>query len=112
MVAGQRYNVILEAWTKSIRKDSTKDDDPVHVFGVQPSVRLGFMEETKSEQELISDAVEAAQEADIVICVLGLNDEWESEGYDRKCMELPGAQDELIWRLLKESGDPEKDHGG
>jgi beta-glucosidase len=40
--------------------------------------------------------------------VLGLNDEWESEGYDRKSMELPGAQDKLVWRLLKDSGNPEK----
>jgi beta-glucosidase len=108
MIAGQKYRVKLEAWTKLIGKEGTKDDDPVHVFGVQPSVRLGFMEETKSEEELISDAVEAAKEADIVICVLGLNDEWESEGYDRKSMGLPGAQDELVWRLLKECGNREK----
>lgn len=108
MLAGEPHTVRLEASTKAIPKGSTTDDDPIHVFGVQPSVRLGFMEEVKSETQLIDDAVLAATEADIVIVIIGLNDEWESEGYDRSSMLLPGAQDELVWRLLEESGKGEE----
>ncbi len=44
-------------------------------------------------------AVEAAARADAVIVVAGLNKEWESEGFDRVDMRLPGRQDELIARV-------------
>lgn len=109
MVAGKKYEVRIEASTKVPETNITLGDkDPVHVFGVQPSVRLGFMEEVKSEEDLIADAVKAARDADVVVCVLGLNDEWESEGYDRSSMSLPGSQDKLIWSLLAKEGIKEK----
>ena len=41
-------------------------------------------------------AVDAAAEADVAIVVVGTNDDWESEGWDRAVLELPGQQDELI----------------
>jgi beta-glucosidase len=37
-----------------------------------------------------------AAEADIALLLVGTSDEWESEGHDRRGMDLPGAQDELI----------------
>ncbi|CZR52316.1 related to beta-glucosidase [Phialocephala subalpina] len=103
IVAGEKYEITIEASSKSIPKGSVTDDDPIHVFGVQPSVRIGFMEQQKSDEEMIADAVAAAKDADVVVCVIGLNDEWESEGYDRQSMSLPGSQDALIWALIKES---------
>lgn len=109
MVAGQKYKIRLEAASKPIEKGAVTEDDPIHVFGIQPSVRLGYLEQVKSQDDLISAAVSAAKEADIVVVVLGLNAEWESEGYDRKDMDLPGSQDELVYRLLSESGGGEKD---
>lgn len=103
MVAGERYEVTIEASSKTIPKGSTTDDDPIHVFGVQPSVRIGFMEQQPTNQQMVADAVKVAKEADVVVCVIGLNDEWESEGYDRQSMSLPGTQDELIWALARGS---------
>ncbi len=44
----------------------------------------------------VREAVELAAEADLAIVVVGTNDDWESEGYDRDTLELPGRQNELI----------------
>ena len=50
--------------------------------------------------ELLERAVAAAAEADAVVLVVGTTGEWESEGHDRSSMDLPGAQDELVRRVL------------
>ncbi len=47
----------------------------------------------------MADAVALAQHADVAIVVAGLNSEWESEGFDRMDMNLPGAQNELIEKV-------------
>ena len=44
----------------------------------------------------MAGAVDAAAEADAAIVIVGTNDDWESEGWDRTALELPGLQDELI----------------
>jgi beta-glucosidase len=44
----------------------------------------------------VAEAVEVAAAADLAIVIVGTNADWESEGYDRDSMELPGRQDELI----------------
>jgi beta-glucosidase len=41
-------------------------------------------------------AVAAAADADVVIVVVGTTPEWESEGFDRRTLDLPGKQNELI----------------
>ena len=41
----------------------------------------------------------AAAAADVSIVIVGTNDDWESEGWDRAELELPGRQDELISRV-------------
>ena len=43
--------------------------------------------------------MELAKRCDAAVIVAGLTPEWESEGFDRKDMKLPGAQDELIARV-------------
>lgn len=40
-----------------------------------------------------------AKEADAVIAVVGLNADWETEGYDRTTIALPGRTDELITKI-------------
>ena len=44
----------------------------------------------------IAKAVEAARDADAAVVVVGLNQDWETEGEDRATMDLPGRQDELV----------------
>jgi beta-glucosidase len=50
-------------------------------------------------EDPISTAETIAREADVVVVVAGLTNEWESEGYDRVDMRLPGDQDLLISRI-------------
>jgi beta-glucosidase len=47
----------------------------------------------------IDDAATLAARSDVAIVFAGLNDEWESEGYDRSDMELAGDQVELIGKV-------------
>ncbi|KZO92432.1 glycoside hydrolase family 3 protein [Calocera viscosa TUFC12733] len=74
---------------RSIEKG--KDDGPSPNAGV----RLGGYP-ILDEEEGIHDAVEIAKAADAVIVVVGLNGDWESEGYDRKTLELPKRTNDLV----------------
>lgn len=46
--------------------------------------------------DLFERAVAAAAAADVAVVVVGTNDEWETEGFDREVMDLPGRQDDLV----------------
>lgn len=50
--------------------------------------------------ELITEAVQAAKEANIAVLFLGLPDAFESEGYDRTHMRLPDCQSALLEAVL------------
>ena len=63
-----------------------------------PGVRLGGAE-VQDSNELLQRAVDLAKDADYVIAVVGLNADWETEGYDRTTLALPGRTDELIERV-------------
>ncbi len=53
--------------------------------------------------DLLNDAVRVATSADVSIVVVGTNDDWECEGWDRATLDLPGEQDELIRRVAAAS---------
>jgi beta-glucosidase len=61
------------------------------------SLRISHMPPTSVDP--MAAAVALAKRADVAIVVAGLNSEWESEGFDRVDMELPGAQNELIEKV-------------
>jgi len=63
-----------------------------------PGVRLGGAE-VQDPDELMSSAVSLAKDADAVIAVVGLSADFESEGYDRTTLALPGRTDELISKV-------------
>ena len=46
--------------------------------------------------EALPRAVAAAADADVAIVIVGTTHEWESEGFDRRTLALPGQQDQLI----------------
>ncbi|MBG0564046.1 glycoside hydrolase family 3 C-terminal domain-containing protein [Actinoplanes aureus] len=54
-----------------------------------------------SPEELITEALNAAQGADAVVLVLGLAENAESEGFDRATIALPGDQLRLLARLAE-----------
>jgi beta-glucosidase len=49
----------------------------------------------------VERAVDLARGADAAIVVVGTDEEWESEGYDRETMDLPAGQDELVARVAE-----------
>lgn len=51
--------------------------------------------------DLVADAVDVAATADVTIMIVGTSNEWESEGWDRDTLQLPGRQDELIARVAE-----------
>jgi beta-glucosidase len=51
-------------------------------------------------EDPISDAVKLAKISDAVVLFAGTTDEWESEGFDRNDMGLPGEQSKLIESIL------------
>ncbi len=61
------------------------------------------LKDDRSKEELIKEAVEKAKGADYVIYVGGLNksDYQDCEGHDRKTMDMPYAQNELMDALVK-----------
>jgi beta-glucosidase len=56
-------------------------------------------------EDEIRIAVEEAARADLVVLIVGTNDEVESEGWDRTSLRLPGRQDELVERVLAVAPD-------
>ncbi len=62
------------------------------------SVALGH--QPPHSAHMIADAVELAKRSDVAVVIAGLNGEWESEGFDRVDMKLPGGQDELIRQVV------------
>jgi beta-glucosidase len=62
--------------------------------------RLGSCQKINPDQA-IDSAVSLATQADAVLFLGGLSPEWESEGFDRPNLKLPGRQDEVITRLAE-----------
>jgi beta-glucosidase len=58
------------------------------------SLRIGC--ELPEPEDLLQRAVNLAAQSDVALVFAGLNDEWESEGFDRLDMKLPEPQGELI----------------
>lgn len=80
----------------------TQVDDLVSELSKDPHVAevtyaQGFsLEDDTIDQSMIDEAVEAATNADYAIVMAGLPDRYESEGFDRMHMDIPGNQSALI----------------
>lgn len=53
------------------------------------------------DDEEIRNAAELAAKHDKAVLIIGLNGEWETEGYDRENMDLPKRTNELVRAVLK-----------
>ncbi|WP_066586744.1 beta-glucosidase family protein [Cellulomonas timonensis] len=56
----------------------------------------GWRPVVDSPADLIAEAAALAREADVAVVVVGTNEDVESEGFDRRDLRLPGAQDDLV----------------
>jgi beta-glucosidase len=59
--------------------------------------------EPPAVEDTVLVASKLAATCDVAIVVVGTNDDWEAEGYDRSTIALPGRQDELIAEVAKVS---------
>ena len=69
--------------------------------GSVTGINIGAMAPVIGDQ--VSDAVDTAARCDASILIVGTNDDWESEGWDRTDISLPGEQDRLIREVAKVS---------
>ncbi|KAK7679614.1 hypothetical protein QCA50_017325 [Cerrena zonata] len=95
--AGVAHSIYVEYC--NVRAPADTDPDEA-IMDSNPGVRLGGAE-VQSPDELMESAIKAASEADVVVAVVGLNADWETEGYDRTTLALPGRTDELVSRVAK-----------
>ncbi|KZO92427.1 glycoside hydrolase [Calocera viscosa TUFC12733] len=81
MQAGKAYDIRLECSDLTGPADGDEKVVPNSHIGMRLH---GYP--LPEEEEGIKEAVELAKSADAVVVVVGLNGDWESEGYDRKTM--------------------------
>ena len=65
--------------------------------GLLAAVRLGVLPPVPADA--IERAAKLAADSDVAIVCVGFGGEWQSEGFDRPDMELPGQQNELVERV-------------
>ncbi|MCJ1384869.1 hypothetical protein MMC17_007987 [Xylographa soralifera] len=96
--AGKKVDITVESNNEKRPKSKMSFDGPNHGYG---GCRIGYEEEQTTD--LLQEAIDVAKQADVAIVCVGLDAEWESEGYDRQTMDLPrdGSQDELISAIVK-----------
>jgi beta-glucosidase len=82
--AGQSYGLVIEY--------SRQGASPVG------AMRVGCLPAMPGD--LMERAVQLAARADVALLFIGTNDEWESEGFDRPDMDLPGRQAELLEKVV------------
>lgn len=96
MEKGKTYTVLLQFGTGPTMTFRTPG---ATAFGAG-GLRIGAALQTEPEREL-EKAVALAKEVDQVVLCMGLNADWESEGYDRSHMDLPPYSDELVRRVCE-----------
>ncbi len=70
--------------------------------GVKASYAPGYDKKKDVISEvMVADARKVAADADIVLLFIGLTEEYESEGYDRKHMNLPKSHNNLVEEIAK-----------
>ena len=84
--ADRAYALSVELWPRSL-------SNPVM------GARVGAARPDPGDE--FERAVAAASAADVAVVVVGLNNQWESEGYDRPDLSLPGRQRELVEAVLE-----------
>ncbi|KAL8297590.1 hypothetical protein RB597_007318 [Gaeumannomyces tritici] len=93
--AGRTYQVVLQFGSSQTQTVKKKGATAMRGGGV----RVGCAPAVESEAE-IARAVRLAASVDQVVLAVGLTGEWESEGFDRDSMDLPGRSDDLVRAVL------------
>lgn len=96
----------------SSKVNAAKDESLLELLQSEQSNELdvvayaqGYKRNGEQDQSLIDEAVRAADNAEVIVACLGLDERSESEGLDRSQMNLPQAQIDLL-TALKTTGKP------
>jgi beta-glucosidase len=100
LVAGKSVHVRVEYTNTGPPEDDANGEQRLSQPALMKGVRLGGCPKVDGD-EAISQAAALAKESNVVVVIAGLSPEWESEGFDRPSLKLPGRQDELILRLAE-----------
>lgn len=93
---GKEYDIRIE-----FGSGRTKKTAAVEGVDFSPNGAISFgAARVIDAQEEIKKAADLAKSVDKAIVVVGTNGEWESEGYDRKDMSLPGYTDDLVRAVI------------
>ncbi|KAI0350104.1 glycoside hydrolase family 3 protein [Trametes cingulata] len=97
LTAGKPVDILVEYTnTKPPEGPEADRSQPALMRGV----RLGGCEKIDPNGALLA-AEKLAAASDVAIVVVGLSPDWESEGFDRPTLDMPGKQNELISRVAK-----------
>ncbi|KAI0373363.1 glycoside hydrolase family 3 protein [Pilatotrama ljubarskyi] len=97
LTAGKPVDILVEYTnTKPPEGPEADRSQPALMRGV----RLGGCEKIDPNDALAA-AEKLAAASDVAIVVVGLSPDWESEGFDRPTLDMPGRQNELISRVAK-----------
>lgn len=81
----------VRSWASAFQRSSG--------LGLCGGVRIGAAPVIDEEAELVA-AEQLAARSDKVIVMVGLNEDFETEGHDRELFALPGQMDTLVCRVL------------
>lgn len=95
--AGQMYKI--NAIFARVAASKLGDNEGVVSYG-SGGLRIGGAKVIDLDEE-IANAVQLASSVDQVVLCVGLNSDFEQEGHDRSCMDLPGRTDELVAAVAK-----------
>lgn len=88
VVAGRTYDMVIELRHRPIGTGLS-------------GVNIGAM--PPPNPNMMGEAIDAAARCDASIVIVGTNNDWESEGWDRTDIVLPGSQDELVSQVARVS---------
>lgn len=88
LTAGRPHRVMVEVRRRA---------DTSSLGGINVGIRAPI------STDMVGDAVALAARSDVSIVVVGTNEDWESEGWDRTDVTLPGEQDRLITEVARVS---------
>jgi beta-glucosidase len=113
--------LVIDNWTEQTRGDSffahgstekrgtlTLEKDAPYDVRIEfqqtagalvPGLQYGVLPPQKAD--MFERAIDAAGNADIALLMVGTNADWETEGNDRQSLDLPGAQRDLIEKVIE-----------
>ncbi len=101
MARTPRYQGAGSSLINPIKLDSAYET--MKGMGINATFSAGYSlkKKCKNEAELISEAVQNAKNADVAVVFVGLTDEYETEGNDRKHIDIPPVHNKLVEEVLK-----------